>query len=81
MPKNSQQDQKQARQKKNSKGAQAQGTQCRDRDQRQFPLFSASPGILSLQVRPVLLSASFPSPFPKKGCGHACHPSPVPGIG
>lgn len=99
MPKNSQQDQKQARQKKNSKGAQAQGTQCRDRDRRQssdprdvknrrlpigsrrFPLFSASPGILSLQVRPVLLSASFPSPFPKKGCGHACHPSPVPGIG
>ena len=78
MPKNSQQDQKQARQKKNSKGAQAQGTQCRDRDQRQS---SASPGILSLQVRPVLLSASFPSPFPEKGCGHACHPSPVPGIG
>ena len=35
MPKNSQQDQKQARQKKNSKGAQAQGTQCRHRDQRQ----------------------------------------------
>ena len=33
MPKNSQQDQKQARQKKNSKGAQAQGTQCRDRYQ------------------------------------------------
>ena len=35
MPKNNQQDQKQARQKKNSKGAQAQGTQCRDRDQHQ----------------------------------------------
>ena len=35
MPKNNQQDQKQARQKKNNKGAQAQGTQCRDRDQRQ----------------------------------------------
>ena len=42
MPKNSQQDQKQARQKKNSKGAQAQGTQCRDRDPRQ----SSDPAML-----------------------------------
>ena len=88
MPKNSQQDQKQARQKKNSKGAQAQGRRPRDVKNRRvpigsrrFPLVSASPGILSLQVRPVLLSASFPSPFPEKGCGHACHPSPVPGLG
>lgn len=95
MPKNSQQDQKQARQKKNSKGAQAQGTQCgtgsapvlRPRDvknrrlpigSRRFPLFSASPGILSLQVRPVLLSASFPSLFPEKGCVTPVTPLPSP---
>ena len=42
MPKNSQQDQKEARLKKNSKGAQAQGTQCRDRYLRQ----SSDPAIL-----------------------------------
>ena len=43
MPKNNQQDQKQARQKKNSTGAQAQGTQCRDGDLPQ----SSDPAVLN----------------------------------
>ena len=48
MPKNSQQDQKQARQKKNRMGALALGSQCRDR----YQLLSSAPELLKTGVCP-----------------------------
>ena len=96
MPKNSQQDQKQARQK-NSKGAQAQGTQCRDRDQRQSSDPRCEKPAAAHRQPPVsAFSASWypfppgpacapfgqlPLPFPGKRVRSRLSPLSVPGIG